>query len=453
MKDFIRIASGQGYWGDRFDAPLDQVKEGPVDYIVMDYLAEVTMSIMQKQKSRDSNLGYAKDFIPLMKQLLPLLVEKNVKLITNAGGVNPVACMLAVREISESMGFEGLKIAAVYGDDILTQVDSLISSGHYLNNMETSEPLTKIRKNLSSANVYFGARPVVEALQQDAQIIVTGRVTDTGISLAPMIHEFGWKWDDWDKLAAGVVGGHINECGAQASGGNFLQGWKEVPNMERIGFPIVEAYPDGSLIVTKHESLGGLVNERTIKEQLVYELGDPTDYITPDVVADFTSIKLEQIAENRVKVSDIKGAPDTEFYKVSISHFDGYTCIGQLTYSWPDALPKAQKADEIIRKRIEYLGLDFDDIHTEYLGYNACHGTTAPRIEEPNEVVFLIGVRGHNHKMMQKFASEIVPLVLTGPPSVTGFGGGRPRVRDVIAYWPALLKKEAVVPKVLTLAT
>ena len=453
MKDFIRIASGQGYWGDRFDAPLDQVKEGPVDYIVMDYLAEVTMSIMQKQKSRDSNLGYAKDFIPLMKQLLPLLVEKNVKLITNAGGVNPVACMLAVREISESMGFEGLKIAAVYGDDILTQVDSLISSGHYLNNMETSEPLTKIRKNLSSANVYFGARPVVEALQQEAQIIVTGRVTDTGISLAPMIHEFGWKWDDWDKLAAGVVGGHINECGAQASGGNFLQGWKEVPNMERIGFPIVEAYPDGSLIVTKHESLGGLVNERTIKEQLVYELGDPTDYITPDVVADFTSIKLEQIAENRVRVSDIKGTPDTEFYKVSISHFDGYTCIGQLTYSWPDALPKAQKADEIIRKRIEYLGLDFDDIHTEFLGYNACHGTTAPGIEEPNEVVLLIGVRGHNHKMMQKFANEIVPLVLTGPPSVTGFGGGRPRVRDVIAYWPALLKKEAVVPKVLTLAT
>jgi len=221
--------------------------------------------------------------------------------------------------------------------------------------------------------------------------------------------------------------------------------------MERIGFPIVEAYPDGTLIVTKHESLGGLVNERSIKEQLVYELGDPTDYITPDVVADFTSIKLKQIAENRVKVYDIKGFPDTEFYKVSISHFDGYTCIGQLTYSWPEALEKAQKASDIIRKRIEYLGLEFDDIHTEYLGYNACHGTTSPPVVEPNEIVFLAGVRGHNRKMMQIFASEIVPLVLTGPPSVTGFGGGRPRVRDVIAYWPALLKKEAVSPKVLTM--
>ena len=453
MKDYIRIASGQGYWGDRFDAPLDQVKEGPIDYLVMDYLAEVTMSIMQKQKSRNPNLGYAKDFIALMEELLPLLVEKNVKLITNAGGVNPVGCMLAVRDIAQRQGLNELKIAAVYGDDILPQLDSLITSGNELKNMETGEPITKIRKQVSSANVYFGARPVVEALEQGAQVIVTGRVTDTGISLAPMIHEFGWAWDDWDKLAAGVVGGHINECGAQASGGNFLAGWKDVPKMERIGFPIVEAYPDGSLVITKHESLGGLVSEQTVKEQLVYELGNPKEYITPDVVADFTSIRLEQAGENRVHVYGIKGYPDTEFYKVSVSYFDGYTCIGQLTYAWPEALQKAQKADEIIRKRIEYLGLEFDEIHTEFLGYNACHGTTAPPIEDPNEVVFLIGVRGHNRKMMQTFANEIVPLVLTGPPTVTGFGGGRPRVRDVIAYWPALLKKDVVSPKVLTIST
>ena len=452
MKEFIRIASGQGYWGDRFDAPIDQVTHGPVDYVVMDYLAEVTMSIMQKQKSRDPNLGYAKDFIPLMRTLLPLLVEKNVKLITNAGGVNPVACMLAVRQIAEEKGYDNLKIAAIYGDDILSQIDSLIASGHEMKNMETGEPLSKVRKSLSSANVYFGARPVVEALEQGAQIIVTGRVTDTGISLAPMIHEFGWKWDEWDKLAAGVVGGHINECGAQASGGNFFQGWKEVPNMERIGFPIVEAYPDGKLVITKHESLGGLVCERSVKEQLVYELGDPREYITPDVVADFTTIQLKEVGPNRVQVSGIKGRPDTEFYKVSISYFDGYTCIGQLTYSWPEALQKAKKADDIIRKRLKYLNLEFDDIHTEFLGYNARNGITAHEIEDPNEVVFLCGVRGHNRAMMQKFASEIVPLVLTGPPSVTGFGGGRPRVRDVIAYWPALLNKIAVEPRVLTLS-
>lgn len=451
MKDFIKIASGQGYWGDRFDAPLDQVKEGPIDYLVMDYLAEVTMSIMQKQKSRDPHLGYAKDFISLMEKLLPHLVEKNIKMITNAGGVNPVGCMLAVRDIAEKMGYTGLRIAAVYGDDILTQLDSLLAGGHHLKNMENDDSLTTIRNQVSSANVYFGAEPVVEALKQDAQIIVTGRVTDTGITLAPMIHEFGWRSDDWDKLAAGVVGGHINECGAQASGGNFLAGWKDVPDMDRIGFPIVEAYPDGHLVVTKHESLGGLVSEQTIKEQLVYELGDPADYITPDVVADFTTIKLEQEAENRVRIFNIKGRPKTEFYKVSISYADGYTCIGNLTYSWPEALEKARKADEIIRKRIAYLGLKFDEIYTEYLGYNATHGATAPPVDDPNEIVFRIGVRGHNKKDMHMFANEIVPLVLTGPPSVTGFGGGRPRVRDVIAYWPALLKKEAVSPKVLTI--
>ncbi len=451
MKDVIRIASGQGYWGDRFDAPIDQVREGPIDYLVMDYLAEVTMSIMQKQKSRDPNLGYAKDFVRLMEELLPDLVEKKVKLITNAGGVNPIACMIAVRDIAERKGLKGLRLAAVYGDDILNYLDGMIASGNALKNMETGEDITIIRDRISSANVYFGARPIVEALEQDAQIIITGRVTDTGLTLAPMIYEFGWAWDDWDKLAAGIVGGHINECGAQASGGNFLAGWKDVPNMERIGFPIVEAHPDGTLVITKHESLGGLVDERTVKEQLVYELGDPTDYITPDVVADFTSIHLQQEGPNRVKVFGVKGKPFTEFYKVSISYFDGYTCIGQLTYAWPEALEKAQKADEIVRKRIQYLGLEFDEIHTEFLGYNACHGTTAPPIPDPNEVVFLIGVRGHNKKHLETFANEIVPLVLTGPPAVTGFGGGRPRVREVIAYWPALLRKEAVSPKVLTI--
>ncbi|MBD3226522.1 MAG: acyclic terpene utilization AtuA family protein [Caldithrix sp.] len=453
MKDYIRIASGQGYWGDRFDAPYDQVNEGEIDYLVMDYLAELTMSIMQKQKSRNPDLGYAKDFIPLMDTLLPTLVEKNIRVITNAGGVNPVGCMLAMREVAERQGFRDLKIAAIYGDDILHQLDGLIASGNDLKNMETGKSLSSVRKQVTSANVYFGAKPVVEALQQGAHIIVTGRVTDTGITLAPMIHEFGWKNDEWDKLAAGVVGGHINECGAQASGGNFFAGWQDVPRMERIGFPIVEAYPDGHLIITKHESLGGLITEQTIKEQLVYELGDPREYITPDVVADFTTIELETVGKDRVKIKNIKGKPDTPYYKVSISYFDGYTCIGNLTYTWPDALKKAHKADEIVRKRIEYLGLKFDEIQTEFLGYNASHGTTAHKIDDPNEIVFQIGVRGRNKADMQKFANEIVPLVLTGPPNVTGFGGGRPRVRDVIAYWPALISKEMVSPKVLTIET
>jgi hypothetical protein len=451
MKKFIRIASGQGYWGDRFDAPIDQVNHGPVDYLVLDYLAELTMSIMQKQKSRDHNAGFARDFATLMERLLPLLVEKNVRLITNAGGVNPIGCMLAVRDIAQRLGYAGLKITAVYGDDILNQLDALIASGNELRNMDNAGPLHQVRRKVSSANVYFGARPIVDALDQGAQIIITGRVTDTGLTLAPMVHEFKWDWTDWDKLAAGIIGGHINECGAQASGGNFQAGWKDVPDMERIGFPIVEAYPDGHLVITKHGSLGGLVSEQTVKEQLVYELGNPAEYITPDVVADFTSIHLAEEKPNRVKVFGIKGHPATEFYKVSISYADGYTCIGRLTYSWPDALQKAQKADEIVRRRLTYLNLNFDEIYTEFLGYNACHGFTAHEIREPNEVVFQIGVRGHERKALEQFANEIVPLVLTGPPSVTGFGSGRPRVHEVIAFWPALIRKNVVEPKLLTI--
>ena len=449
MRNTIRIASGQGYWGDWQEAPLLQVSSGPIDYLVMDYLAEITMSILQKQKSRNPDLGYAKDFIPLMKKLLPDLVEKNITLIANAGGVNPTGCVNVIREIADNSGFKDLKIAAVYGDDITDQLETFIGNGHPLKNMDTGEDLSKILDRVNSANVYFGAQPVVDALQNGAQIIICGRVTDTGITLAPMIHEFGWSYSDWDKLAAGIVGGHINECGAQSTGGNFLAGWEEVPDMDLIGFPIIEAYPDGHLVVTKHESLGGLVDERTIKEQLVYELGDPKEYITPDVIVDFTSIQLEEEDKNRVAVKNIKGYKATDLYKVSISYSDGYTCTGGLTYVWPDALKKAKKANEILRKRLDRLGLRFDDIHTEYIGYNAGHGALSPDLTEPNEVIMSIGARGKSRAALERFSREIIPLVLTGPPSVTGFGGGRPRVREIFAFWPALLPKNVVSPKVL----
>ncbi len=448
MKNAIRIASGQGYWGDWQEAPLLQVSSGPIDYLVMDYLAEITMSILQKQKSRNPELGYAKDFIPLMKNLLPDLVEKNITVIANAGGVNPIACVKVIREIADTMGYKDLKIAAVYGDEITDQLDSLIKKGYPLKNMDTGVDLSEILDRVCSANVYFGAEPVVEALKKGAQIVVCGRVTDTGITLAPMIHEFGWSFDDWDKLAAGIVGGHINECGAQSTGGNFLAGWEEVPDMDHIGFPIIEASPDGHLIVTKHESLGGLVDERTIKEQLVYELGDPMEYITPDVTVDFTSIQLETEGKNRVAVKNIKGIKATDQYKISISYYDGYTCTGGLTYVWPDALKKAKKADEILRKRLDRLGLEFDEIHTEYIGYNAGHGALSPDLNEPNEVIISIGARGKSRAAIERFSREIIPLVLTGPPSVTGFGGGRPRVREIFAYWPALLPMHVVTPKV-----
>lgn len=446
MKSTIRIASGQGFWGDLQRAPIDQVRNGPIDYMMLDYLAEVTMSIMQKQKLKDPNLGYAKDLIPLFDEILPDIVRKKIKVITNGGGVNPLACRDAIFSVARKHGISNLTVGVVYGDDILSHIDLLNSRGIPLDNMETGEKLTSVRKNIISANVYFGARPIVEALQKGADIVITGRTTDTGLTLAPMLYEFGWSWDDWNKIAAGTVAGHILECGGQASGGNYSGDWENVPDLASIGFPIAEAHPDGRIVITKHDNTGGLVSSATVKEQLLYEIGNPKNYITPDCIADFTSIRVKDVGLNRVEVSGVEGKAATDSYKVSMAYFDGYTAFSTLTYAWPDALAKAKKADEILRTRLRNLGLEFEEIRTEFLGYNSCFGPLAQHEEMLNEVVMRIGVRGKEKNAMERFSREIAPLILTGPPSVTGFAAGRPKPSEVIAYWPALIPKSSVTP-------
>src|SRR6478672_6095018 len=254
MKQKIRIGAGQGFWGDLPEAPVRQVQGGPIDYLMMDYLAEVTMSIMQKQKSRDPNAGYARDFIPLMERILPDVVEKRIRVTSNAGGVNPRGCAVALLEVARRLGLKGrVKVGLVTGDDILGRLDDLIGRGHLLENMETGRPLSDIRERVQSANAYLGMAPIVEALRGGADVVVTGRVTDTGLTLGPIFHEFGWSPEDWDKVAAGTVAGHIIECGAQASGGNLLKGWRSVKGLADPGFPIVEASPDGTFVVTKHQ--------------------------------------------------------------------------------------------------------------------------------------------------------------------------------------------------------
>ncbi len=448
MKEYIRIASGQGYWGDLPQAPYWQVSKGPIDYLVMDYLAEVTMSILQKQKSRDPKLGYAKDLLSVMDQILPIVVERNIRVITNGGGVNPKACRDAIFEVAKRRNIKGLKIGILYGDDIFELIDKMLTSGVDLKSMDTGASLRTIRDRLQSANVYFGAFPIAQALEHDAQVVLTGRATDTGLTLAPMIHEFGWTEKDYDKLAAGIVAGHILECGGQSSGGNFLKDWENVPDLANIGFPIAEAYQDGTFYITKHDGTGGMVSVDTIKEQLLYEIGDPKEYITPEVIADFTSIKLEQAGKDRVKVFGIEGKQPTDFYKVSMAYFDGYYAAGTLTYGWPDALEKARAADKIMRQRLKDLGFEFDEFNTEFMGYNSCHGPLSPKPAELNEVVLRVAVRSKNYEAVNAFGSQLVPLVLTGPPTVTGFGSGRPKPQEVIAYWPSLINKSMVKPEV-----
>ena len=450
MKQTIRIAAGQGFWGDLPDAPVRQVEGGPIDYLMLDYLAEVTMSIMQKQKARDPNAGYARDFIPLMKRILPACVERDIKVTANAGGVNVRGCANALIEVARELGLAGkVRIGIVTGDDIMSRIDELLSRGIELRNMDTGEPLSAVRDAIQSANVYLGAAPLVEALKQGAQIVITGRATDTGLTLAPLIHEFGWASDDWNHLAAGTIAGHIIECGAQCSGGNCQFEWRSIPDLANVGFPIAEASPDGTFVITKHEGTGGRVNIPSVKEQLVYEMGDPHEYITPDCVADFTTIRLQDDGRDRVRVFGIEGRPATEFLKVSISYSAGYKAVGTLVYAWPDAYEKAQAADKILRARLDRLGLQFEHTLTEFVGANATHGALAgePRADAP-EVQLRVGVRGQDRAAIERFTKEIAPLILTGPPAVTGFAGGRPKVEEIVAYWPALIPKKEIEPKV-----
>jgi hypothetical protein len=450
MKEKVRIASGQGFWGDMLDAPVRQVEGGPVDYVMLDYLAEVTMSIMQKQRARDPSAGYARDFVPLMKEILPACVQRDIRVMANAGGVNVQGCAEAVRAVVHEVGLRGrVRIGSVTGDDILGRIDDLLEAGIELRNMDTGAPLRTVRDRIQSANAYLGAGPMVEALDQGARVVITGRTTDTGLTLAPMMHEFRWERTDWDRLSAGTIAGHIIECGAQSSGGNCQYDWRNIPDLANVGFPIAEAFPDGSFVITKHEGTGGRVSIPTIKEQLLYEMGDPHEYITPDCVADFTTIHLEDAGPDRVRVYGIKGRPATEFLKVSISYSAGYKAVGTLVYSWPDAYEKAEAADKILRARLDRLGLRFEQVLTEFVGVNATHGALAgPPSPDLAEVQLRVGVRSDVRSPVERFTKEIAPLILTGPPGVTGFAGGRPKVEEIVAYWPALIPKSEIEPHV-----
>ncbi len=447
MRSPILIANGQGFWGDSIDAPIRLIEGGPLHYITLDYLAEVTMSIMQRQKLRNPQKGYATDFVGLMRETLPRLVEKNIKVIASAGGVNPKACREAVLDAARKLGLQGVKIGIVEGDDILTRISDLLVAGAPLKNMDSGEPLTKIQESVLSANVYITSFAIAEALQKGAQIIITGRVSDPGLVLGPMIYEFSWKEDEWDKLAAGTVAGHILECGAQATGGNYSRWW-EVPDFANIGYPIAEAYRDGTFYVTKHPGTGGMVTVDTVAEQIVYEMGDPKNYISPDVRIDFTTIQLEQAGKDRVKVFGIKGFPKTDSYKVSINYHKGYKASGTLTISGPDAYAKAQKCAEIIWQRLRNAGCEFEDSSTEYLGVNSCHGEINPLPAQINEVVLRLGVKDADEAKVERFGKEIAPLITNGPPGITGFAGGRPKPQEIVAYWPALIDKKLIHTKV-----
>ncbi|HEX2254021.1 MAG TPA: acyclic terpene utilization AtuA family protein [Thermoanaerobaculia bacterium] len=441
----IRVGNGQGFWGDNVDAPVELLRGGPIDYIGMDYLAEVTLSIMMRQKLRDPRLGYATDFIDFVRRVLPEIRERGVRILSNAGGLNPHACRERIFEVARELGVHGVRVGVVEGDDVLPRLGELVAAGHELANMDTGEPIHPVVERMTSANAYLGARPVVSALDQGAHIVLCGRVTDTALTLAPLIHEHGWAEDDWDRLAAGTIAGHILECGPQCTGGNFSRWW-EVPDLWNVGYPLVEAHEDGTFVVTKHAGTGGMVTVETVAEQLLYEMGDPREYITPDVVADFTSIRLEPDGPDRVRVSGIQGRPKTPFLKISASHLAGFKTSGQITLSGPRAVEKARLCAELVWKRLERAGVTFteDQRCEELVGLGATLPGVFAAPDDPPEVVLRLGVRDPDRDKVNRFGKEIAPLVTSGPPGVTGFAGGRPKAQEVVAYWPALLAREEV---------
>ncbi len=438
----IRIANGQGFWGDSVDAPVKLVQDGPIDYLTLDYLAEVTMSIMQRQKLKDPNAGYARDFVELIERILPELLDKNIKVIANAGGVNPHACRKALLHVASEHNRE-IKIGVIEGDDIYHNLDDLINKGADLSNMDTGESIHAILDKVYSANVYINSFTVSEALEQGAQIVLAGRVTDPGLALGPMIYEFGWNHSNYNLLAAGTLAGHITECGAQCTGGNFTN-WKEVPDLANIGYPIIEISENGNFAITKHPGSGGLISRETVAEQILYEMGDPENYLSPDVKVDFTSFTLNDKGDNRVNISGVNGYHPTDTYKVSISYFAGYKTSGQLTISGPDALDKAKLTAEIIWDRLKQVGCSFEDTSTEFLGVSSCHMNIPSTPNVINEVVLRLGVKDNDKDIVNRFGKEIAPVITNGPPGITGFSGGRPKAQEIVAYWPALISKDLI---------
>lgn len=445
----VRVANGQGFWGDSLTGPVRLVEEGPLDYLTLDYLAEVTMSIMQKLKQRDPNAGYATDFVELLRRILPQCKKKGIKIIANAGGVNPRGCLEALRKVIQEQGIKGVKIGIVEGDDILSQLPELMKGGEEFKNLDTGAPVSTVLDKITSANVYIGAKPIADALAQGADVVITGRATDPSIAVAPLLHEFGWSMDDYDRLAAGTIMGHILECGPQCTGGNYTN-WRDVKDFARIGWPVAEASADGSFTITKHEGTGGLVNVETVTSQLLYEMGDPKRYLGPDCIADFTTIQLKQDGKDRVQVSGIKGAAPTPTYKVSMSYANGYKVSGMLVVTGPDAVEKGRLCAEIVFQRLAMYGLRVpkEDQFVEFIGTNVCYQGIVPPPEQPSEIVMRIGAKGKDKNLLAFLGRELAPLVTGGPPGITGFAAGRPTPSPIVGYWPALIDKKKVSTKV-----
>lgn len=441
----VRIGAGQGFYGDTADGAVAVAERGGVSYICCDALAELTMAILQKDRLRDPDGGFTRDLPGFLRALLPVAREQGIRIITNAGGMNAAAAARAVSGVAEELGIAGLRVATVSGDDITARIDELLALGVELRNMDTGADIAAIRERIVFAVAYLGARPVVEALQRGADVVITGRVADASLFVAPMVHELGWRWDDWDRLAAGVVLGHLMECSGQATGGNFSGDWWNIPDLDRVGYPVCEVAEDGSALLTKPAQTGGRVSVETVSEQLLYEVLDPRRYLNPDVVADFTSVRLEQVAADAVSVRGVVGSARPTQLKAIIGYLDGWLGAAVIGYSWPNALAKARHAAALIDRLAERAGVVPREQVVEYIGVDSLHGDAADiaGAAEANEVVLRVAGRFASEADARAFPRLAMPLALNGPPFIGGGAAPQP-ARALLGVWPALLPREAV---------
>jgi hypothetical protein len=443
----VRIAGGQGFYGDHAPSTVELLEAG-VDYLCLEALAELTLAILQKDRQRDESLGYTRD-LPLYLQLaLPHVAAGRTKVITNAGGINPIAAGRAAVATAKSLGVTGIRIATVVGDDLHGRLDELRSAGVDLANADTGAPWSEFPGEVLFASAYLGARPVVDALRAGADVVITGRVADPSLFLAPLVHEFGWAHDDWDRLAAGILVGHLCECSGQSTGGNFSGEWWTIAEPWHFAYPIAECEADGSAVLTKAPGTGGRVDFDTVRHQLLYEVHDPAAYVTPDVVADFTAARLDDLGDDRVRISGVRGHPATDTYKALIAHASGWSGESRVAFGWPDAYAKAAAAAAIFKERVAMAGLAPDEWLEEYWGVNALHGGTVPldAAAEAPEVMLRVAWRTDDRDVAGRIGRELVPLALSAPPwGLTGTGrgmGGSPI--QLLGLWPTLVDKTVV---------
>ncbi len=443
----IAIGGGQGFWGDSPDAAIHMIRHGNIQYMGCDYLAELTLSIMARQQLKDPAKGYAPDFITrILKAAGKEAWEKNIRICTNAGGMNITGAVDATKQWAESEGMKGYKIGYVLGDEIKDKIPQLLKDGWTFPNFDYDGDFHDIIDKIYNVNAYIGHEGIEECLENGADVVLTGRAADSALFLAPLAHEFGWADDDWDNLARGIMAGHLLECGGQGAGGNFMYDWRSVPRMDELGFPIAELTED-TFEITKAPDCGGLISEQSVKEQFLYEVHDPANYFTPDVNVDVSQATITQMGDNRVRVGGIKGKPRPDTLKLCVGYHKGWRVVSMLSFAWPDAYEKAQYCADIIMKKMARKGMRAEDVHISFIGLNSLHLGVADMSEDAvknlNECVMRIAVFSEDKSQVTKIIPEISPLQLNGPPGASFFGG-RAKPQEVIALWPTTVPRDVL---------